>query len=110
MVDGDPLRNDRDAVDVIAAAAEHHPDVIVIPAERLDEDFFRLRTGIAGQVVQKFLTYGLRLIILGDISKRLQDSSALRDFIHECNRGSHVWFVARLDELNHRLRPPANAM
>jgi hypothetical protein len=110
QADGAPLRNDRDAVDVIAAAAEHHPDVIVIPAERLDEEFFHLRTGIAGQVVQKFLTYGLRIVIVGNLSKRLQESSALRDFVYECNSGSHVWFVASLDELGRRLRPRTNAM
>ena len=104
MADGAPLRNDRDAVDVISVAAEHHPDMIVISTRRFDDDFFRLRTGIAGQVIQKFLTYGLRLVIVGDISQHLQESSALRDFVYECNSGSNVWFVAHLDELNHRLQ------
>ena len=65
MADGSLLRNDRDAVDVIAAAAEHHPDVIVNSTERLGDEFFRLRTGIAGQVVQRFLTYRLRLVVMG---------------------------------------------
>ena len=104
MADGAPLRNDSDAFDVISSAAEHHADVIVISAKRFDDDFFRLRTGIAGQVIQKFLTYGLRLVIVGDISEHLNESSALRDFVYECNSGSNVWFVAHLDELDHRLQ------
>lgn len=108
MADGAPLRNDRDALDVIAAAAEHRADVVVIPIERLDEDFFRLRTGIAGQVIQKFLTYRLRLVILGDISKHVQQSSALRDFVYECNSGADVWFVTRAEELSQRLQPAAS--
>jgi hypothetical protein len=99
-----PLRGDRDAVDAIAAASVHHPDVVVIPTGGLAEDFFRLRTGIAGQIIQKFLTYRLRLVIMGDISPRLDESSALRDFVYECNKGSHVWFVPDVDELNRRLQ------
>jgi len=79
--EGAPLRSDRDAVEVIAGAAENRADVLVIPVERFDEDFFRLRTGIAGQIIQKFVTYGLRLVIMGDISKYVQQSSALQDFI-----------------------------
>jgi hypothetical protein len=102
---GTPLQNDRDAVDAIAAALRHRPDIIVIPTGRLDAGFFRLRTGIAGAVVQKFLTYGLRLAIVGDISTHLHDSSALRDFVYECNNGSHIWFVASIEELSQRLQP-----
>jgi hypothetical protein len=102
--EGALLRDDRDAVDTIAAASEYHPEIIVIPMERLSDDFFRLRTGIAGQVIQKFLTYRLRLVILGDISMHLRESSALRDFVYECDSGSHVWFVTRLAELNQRLQ------
>jgi hypothetical protein len=101
--DGASLRSDRDAVDVIAEAAAHRAGVIVIPTERLDDDFFRLRTGVAGQLVQKFVTYRMRLVIVGEISKRLEESSALRDFVYECNNGSHIWFVTTLDELSERL-------
>ena len=104
LATGAPLRSDRDAVDVISVAAEHQPDVIVIPTQRFDDDFFRLRTGIAGQVIQKFLTYRLRLVIVGDISEQLRESSALRDFVYECNSGSNIWFVAHLDELSGRLQ------
>lgn len=103
MDDGAPLRNDSDAAGLISEAAEYRAHVIAISAKRFDAGFFRLRTGIAGQVIQKFLTYGFRLVIVGDISEHLQESSALRDFVYECNRGSHVWFVADLDELHHRL-------
>jgi hypothetical protein len=103
--DGPPLRSDRDAVDVIAEAVSHQAGLIVIPTGRLDDDFFRLRTGVAGQVVQKFVTYGRRLAIVGDISKRVEESSSLRDFVYECNSGSNIWFVASLDALGQRLQP-----
>ena len=54
--EGKKLRSDRDAVDLIGEA--HGRDLILIPAERLDDDFFHLRTGVAGAFLQKFVTYG----------------------------------------------------
>jgi hypothetical protein len=39
----------------------------LIPAERLDQDFFCLRTGVAGALLQKFATYGKRVWFARDI-------------------------------------------
>ena len=103
---GSPLRTIRDATDIISKAWEQRATVVAIPAGRLDDDFFRLRTGVAGEILQKFVTYQLRVAIVGDISKHVSESSALRDFVHESNRGDHVWFVADLDELLKRLETP----
>jgi hypothetical protein len=97
------LRTDRDAVDLIGKAFEHRAKLIVIPVECLDDDFFRLRTRIAGELIQKFVQYRRRLAIVGDISRHLAESSALRAFVNESNRGKHIWFVASLEELDRRL-------
>src|SRR5262245_61692746 len=101
--DGPTVANDRDAVDLIAQSYEHQPDLVVIPAERFGDDFFTLSTRIAGEIVQKFVNYGLRLAIIGDLSRHLAASSALRDYVAETNRGRQVWFVADLDELDAQL-------
>ena len=100
--EGTKLRSDRDAVDLIGES--RGADVILIPAGRLDEDFFRLRTGVAGAFLQKFVTYGRRVAIVGDISRHMEESSALRDFVFEANRGDHVWFVETVEDLERRLR------
>jgi hypothetical protein len=102
--EGPPPRNDRDAVELIGQAVEHRASVIVIPAERLGGDFFDLKTRIAGEVLQKFVTYGVRVAIAGDISRQVSESAALRDFVYECNRGPHIWFVADAGELGRRLK------
>ncbi|HZQ51967.1 MAG TPA: DUF4180 domain-containing protein [Bryobacteraceae bacterium] len=102
--EGPLFESDRDAVDIIATASEYSPEFIVIPAERFGDAFFRLRTRVAGEIIQKFLTYRVRLVIVGDISKYLTESSALRDFVFECNSGSHVWFVSDIEELHQRLK------
>ena len=101
--DGKKLKSERDAIELIGEALRRGASLVVIPAETLDDDFFRLRTRIAGDIVQKFVTYRLRLAIVGDISRHLSESSALRDFVRESNRGDQVWFVANRDELDQRL-------
>jgi hypothetical protein len=101
--DGPELRADRDAVDLIGAAAGHRAGLIAIPAERLGDDFFRLRTRIAGEIFQKFVTYRLRVAILGDISGYVASSSALWDFVLESNRGDQIWFVSTIEQLEKRL-------
>jgi hypothetical protein len=101
--DGKKLRSERDAVEVIGEAAAQGSITAIIPAERLDDDFFRLRTRVAGEFIQKFVTYGVRLVIAGDISTYLNESSALRDFVIESNRGRHIWFAASIDEAIARL-------
>ena len=97
------LRSYNDAVDLIGKAFENRATLIVIPVECLDDDFFRLQTRIAGELIQKFVQYQRRLAIVGDISRHLAESSALRAFVYESNRGNEVWFLASLDELNQRL-------
>ncbi|WP_332763697.1 DUF4180 domain-containing protein [Phenylobacterium sp.] len=101
--DGSPVRDDRDAVDLIGDVLGAGAAWAAIPVERLGEDFFVLSTRIAGDAIQKFVNYGIGLAVVGDIARRLAHSGPLRDFVYESNRGRHVWFVASLDELEGRL-------
>ena len=101
--DGPALKTDRDAVDLIGAAAGAGADWTVVPVSRLDREFFALRTRLAGEFFQKFMTYGKRIAILGDIPEEFSESRALHDFIVECNRGSQIWFVKSREDLKERL-------
>src|ERR1035438_10856595 len=94
--EGPLLGNSQDAVALIGDAFGQAAKLIVIPASRLSSDFFRLRTGMAGDMLQKFVTYGLKVAILGDIEPHISASTALRDFVTESNRGDAIWFVPSL--------------
>ena len=100
----EPLRTYADAVDIVGKSFENGATLIVIPVECLDDDFFRLQTRIAGELIQKFVQYHRRVAIVGDISRHLAQSSALRAFVNESNRGKQVWFLATREELDERLR------
>jgi hypothetical protein len=91
---GEPIANERDASDVMGEIFSSQARFVAIPASRLAPDFFVLRTRLAGEVIQKFVTYGIGVAILGDIAAQVARSDALRDFVRESNRGNHVWFLA----------------
>jgi hypothetical protein len=97
------LRNDQDAVELIGEALSQGAEWIVIPIVCLEADFFRLSTGVAGRILQKFVTYRRRVVILGDISHHIAESSAWNDFVVECNRGDSIRFVENRDDLETRL-------
>ena len=58
---------------------------------------------LTGVLIQKFVNYRMRLVVVGDISAWVAESDSLRDFVVEANRGGHIWFVADGDELGRRL-------
>jgi hypothetical protein len=105
---GAPLSSAQDAVDVIGSTWGTGAEVVAVPVGRLDPAFFDLRSGVAGELAQKFVNYQLRLAVVGDISEQVSASDALRDLVRESNRGRHLWFVAGPDELAQRLAPAAS--
>ena len=98
--DGPPLAHERDVNDFISAAWEAKADWVAIPTTRLTPDFWRLSTRLAGEVIQKFVNYGVKLAIVGDISSYVSDSRALQDYVYESNKGSHVRFLGTPTDLN----------
>ncbi|MFU8854605.1 DUF4180 domain-containing protein [Micromonospora sp. SL1-18] len=99
---GPPVATTEQALDLIGAAFAG-AEVVAVPAGRLDPSFFTLGTRFAGEVMQKFVSYRLRLVVVGDISAHLAASSALRALVAESNRHDHVWFVPDLASLDARL-------
>ncbi len=102
--EGAPLKTGGDAIEIISAARSENASFVAIPAARLSEDFFRLKSGVAGEFVQKFVTYGVRLVVIGDVSRYVESSAAFRDFVFEANKGPHLWFVEDDVQLAAKLR------
>lgn len=100
---GPLLASSRDASDLIGEALSAGAELVVIHVERLGPDFLRLSTGLAGEVLQKFVNYRLLPVILGDVSAAVAASAPLRDFVRECNRGRAVWFAADQGALEEQL-------
>jgi hypothetical protein len=106
---GPLLAGEKDVNDWLSAAWDAEATLVAIPVSRLSEDFFQLSTRIAGAVIQKFVNYRSQLVIIGDISRWVAGSNALRDFVYESNKGREVWFLPNLDALALRLQQNAQS-
>ncbi len=82
-----------DFLDLIAGRPYHS---FILRKENFCGDFFRLGSGIAGEILQKVSNYRKRLAIVGDYSG--VTSKALKEFIYESNRGRQVVFVETVEE------------
>ena len=74
---------------------------LAIDKEALCGDFFVLSTGVAGEILQKFINYRFKAAIYGDYTG--YTSKPLRDFIRESNHGKDFFFVSTMKEAVQRL-------
>ncbi|MDD3229308.1 MAG: DUF4180 domain-containing protein [Oscillospiraceae bacterium] len=87
------VKDAQSALDVLMSAKyEAETKNIVIGKELIAEEFFILSSGLAGEILQKYINYGGRIAIFGDYSH--YTSKPLKDFIYESNNGKNVFFVA----------------
>lgn len=104
VVEGDaPLITDaQSALDLMATVRyEVECNRVALCKEAVAEDFFRLSTGLAGEILQKFVNYRMKIALIGDFSS--YTSKPLQDFIRESNRGRDVFFVSTEEEAVEKL-------
>lgn len=95
------INSTEDILDTMADAGYNGSTGLIIHSESLNRDFFDLKTRIAGEILQKFSNYRMKLAIIGDFSDI--KSKSLRDFIRESNKGGVINFVASLEDAIERL-------
>lgn len=87
---------------IMTVKYETNADRIVINKEAVSEEFFILSTGIAGEILQKFINYHVKIAIYGDYTK--YTSKPLKDFIYESNYGKDFFFTVTKEEAINRLK------
>lgn len=81
-----PLRTEQDALDLIAACMEQETNLILLHSDVLSDEFFSLKTGLAGAVLQKLSNYRVKAaLVLADYQKA---KGKFKDFLAEANRGN----------------------
>ncbi len=100
--EGKLMTDAQSALDIIMSAGyELDAKRIIIDKPLVADEFFVLSSGLAGEILQKFISYGGKLAIYGDYSHYA--SKPLGDFIYESNRGKDVFFVFSKEEAAERL-------
>jgi hypothetical protein len=90
------LRTVQDGIDLVGNLAYQGFDGVILHAHHVTPAFFDLQTGLAGEILQKFSNYRMRLAVVGDFS--MYESTSLQAFIAESNRGGAVHFVGSVEE------------
>lgn len=90
------FNNAEDAAELLMNCRYNDCESIIVNEANLPLAFFDLKTGLAGDILQKFSTYQGRLAIIGDFSK--YESKSLKDFIYESNKQGRINFVNTIEE------------
>jgi len=92
IIPGDIFINSpEDILDLMVEAGYNGCEKLILHRQSLNDSFFDLKTRVAGEILQKFSNYRMKLAIIGDFSGI--NSKSLRDFIRECNTRGIITFV-----------------
>jgi hypothetical protein len=90
------INNPQDMLDIMVSAGYEGCNKVIIHEITLPKDFFDLKSGLAGEILQKFSNYRMKLAIVGNFKG--VKSKSLRDFIRESNRTGVIRFVETIED------------
>jgi DNA-binding PadR family transcriptional regulator len=79
------IESQKEALELVAICGEHNTRRLMLHQENLPDEFFQLRTGIAGDILQKLTNYRIKTAAI--ISPELVDQGRFREMALEANRG-----------------------
>lgn len=85
------IKTSEDGLDLLGNLYYQDFDKIVIQEKNITPDFFDLQNGMAGEILQKFSNYRVRLAIVGDFTP--YSSKSIKDFIYESNKKGQINIV-----------------
>ena len=83
----EPLSTENDALDLIALCWEHEANALMIHYATFSEDFFKLKTKVAGNIIQKFINYGIKAATI--IPQETIQKGRFKEMAMETNKGNH---------------------
>lgn len=81
------LSEENDALDLIALCWEHEANAFMIHYVALSEDFFKLKTKVAGNIIQKFINYAIKVAII--VPQETIQKGRFNEMAMETNKGNH---------------------
>jgi hypothetical protein len=90
------IQNASDSLELLGNIYYQDFDKIILHQKNLTPEFFDLKNGLAGEMLQKFSNHRVRLAIVGDFSNYA--SKSITDFMFESNKMGQINFVKSIDE------------
>ena len=90
------IKTTDDGLDLLGNLYYQGFDRVIIQEKNITPEFFELTNGIAGEILQKFSNYRVRLAIVGDFSQ--YPGKSIKDFIFESNKTGHINFVSSISD------------
>ncbi len=81
----EPIARVEDALDAVSACIEHGAQGLLVESRNLPPAFFELRSGFAGEFVQKLVNYRIR--VAGVFASEEGYTERFREFLLEAKRG-----------------------
>ncbi|YAP80636.1 DUF4180 domain-containing protein [Xenorhabdus stockiae] len=94
----EPFRSQQDVINIILSHEYRNIADFIINETCFHPDFFRLKTGIAGEILQTFVNYRVKVAILGDVTKYTNTSTSLRAFVVESHQNNQLFFVSEIND------------
>ena len=101
LSDGIVVRSSRDALDLIGQMLSRGIRQLILHERNVSPEFFQLKTGLAGEVLQKLTNNQIRVAFVGRFEN--YRSKSLQAFITESNRGNQVCFTKSLESALERI-------
>lgn len=89
------IQNASDSLDLMGNLYYQDVDKIILHHKNITPEFFDLKNGLAGEMLQKFSNYRVRLAIVGDFSN--YTSKSITDFMFESNKMGQINFVKSVE-------------
>jgi hypothetical protein len=89
------IKKAQDILNLLSFGGEHETNLFMLEEENFDAAFYELKSGMAGEIVQKFSNYHVRAVIVGSFES--VRSKRFREFMAESNKGNQLRFMQEKD-------------
>lgn len=93
---GFSIQREGELNDLLGMCYTHNCNVLLLDVDNLSDDFFNLRTGLAGAAMQKFANYRVRVAVLLPVNAH--HNERFKELMYEMNQSNHIRFYSDRDE------------
>lgn len=83
----DGVEDAQDALELVVICHENDTNLVMLYEDNLSPDFFRLKSGVAGDILQKLVNYHIKTALVMDTARI--GEGRFKEMMLEANQGSH---------------------